>query len=295
MSSRRKLIVCFFLFAAVCVHAQDSGSKRFLHYRNGFHFDTLALQVQLDRQNLSCNCADGTWGLRTEVALVTWQTLNHLPPTGIPDDTVLKALGGDTNVLTRYTVTEADLASIAPIPTDWEDRAKLSAMSYETIQEMLAEKGHTSQRAIERLNPGVAWPNPPAGTEVTLPNCAPASRKDRAASVRIALTRMEITAFDADGKMIALFPCSIARDKARRPSGELSVKTIAPNPVYLYDPQLFNPGGEKKSKLVIPAGPNNPVGLAWIGLSLPGYGMHGTPLPENIGRAQSNGCSRLAT
>ena len=275
------------------VRAQEAGAKRFEHYRSGFHFETLALQVQLDRQNMSCNCVDGVWGLRTEIALVTWQTLNNRPVTGVPDASVLEALGGDTNVLTRYAVTEADLAGIAPVPAEWEDRAKLPSMAYETVQEMLAEKGHTSLRTLERLNPGVAWPNPPAGTEVVLPDCSQ-TRKDRAATLRIALTRMEISAFDADGRMIALFPCSIARDKSQRPSGELCVKNIAPNPTYLYDPQLFNPGGPKTSKLVIPAGPNNPVGLAWVGLSLPGYGMHGTPLPENIGRAESHGCFRLS-
>ena len=289
----RETIWAFVFVAAFCARAQGPEAKRFDHYRSGFHFDTLALQVQLDRLNLSCNCADGKWGARTEIALVTWQTLNNLPATGIPDASVLEALGGDTNVLVRYTVTEADLANVAPVPEAWEDRAKLAAMNYETIQEMLAEKGHTSMRTMERLNPGVTWPNPPAGTEVTLPNCGTV-RKDRAASIRIALARMEITAFDGDGKLIALFPCSIARDKARRPSGEISIKAVAPNPTYLYDPQLFNPGGEKKSKLVIPSGPNNPVGLAWVGLSLQGYGMHGTPLPENIGRAESHGCFRLA-
>ena len=289
----RKIGLFLLLAAAVGARAQEAGAKRFVHYRTGFHLDTLALQVQLDRQNLSCNCADGMWGARTEIALVTWQTLNGLPPTGVPDASLLEALGGDTNVLMRYTVTGEDLANIAPVPEAWEDRATLTAMKYETIQEMLAEKGHTSQRAMERLNPGVTWPNPPAGTEVVLPDCGQ-PRKYKAVSMRIALTRMEITAFDADGRLIALFPCSIARDKSRRPAGELCVKNVAPNPTYLYDPQLFVPGGPKTSKLVIPAGPNNPVGMAWIGLSLQGYGMHGTPIPENIGRAESHGCFRLA-
>ena len=280
--------------AAIWAQAQEHAEKAFHTYRTGFHRDTLALQVLLDRQNLSCNCVDGMWGARTEIALVTWQTLNGLPATGVPDAAVLLALGGDTNVLTRYTVTENDLTNnIAPVPVAWEERAKMPALKYETIQEMLAEKGHTSQRAIERLNPGLTWPNPPAGTEVVVPDCSP-SFSAKAGSIRIALTRMEITAFDAEGKMIALFPCSIARDKSRRPAGELSVKNVAPNPTYLYDPQLFAPGGPKTSKLVIPPGPNNPVGLAWVGLSLQGYGVHGTPIPENIGRAESHGCFRLA-
>lgn len=290
----RSFLCGLILAVNVCADAQEAAEGRFDKFRSGFNIDTLALQVLLDRNNLSCNCVDGIWGARTEIALVTWQTLNGLPVTGIPDASVLQALGGATNILTRYTVTEADLTnSIAVVPAEWDERAKLSSLKYETIQEMLAEKGHTSQRAVERLNPGVAWPNPPPGTEVVVPDCT-SSVSGRAGSLRIALTRMEVTVFDADGKMIALFPCSIARDKSQRPNGELSVKNVAPNPTYLYDPQLFMPGGPKTSKLVIPPGPNNPVGLAWVGLSLQGYGVHGTPIPENIGRAESHGCFRLA-
>ena len=43
-----------------------------------------------------------------------------------------------------------------------------------------------------------------------------------------------------------------------------------------------------------PPGPNNPVGTSWMGLTLPGYGIHGTPKPERIGCAESHGCFRLA-
>ncbi|MFZ2081156.1 MAG: L,D-transpeptidase, partial [Xanthobacteraceae bacterium] len=41
------------------------------------------------------------------------------------------------------------------------------------------------------------------------------------------------------------------------------------------------------------AGPNNPVGLVWIDLTAPSYGIHGTPEPKNIGKTQSHGCIRL--
>jgi len=215
------------------------------------------------------------------------------PPTGIPDAAVLAALGGDTNVLTRYTITTNDLAALGSVPQAWEERARLKTLAYETLQELLAEKGHTSQRAVERLNPGLAWPNPPVGSEVVLPDCAYA-KPAKAGSIRISLSRTEVTVFNPEGQLVALFPCSIAREKSKRPDGEVSVRTVAPNPNYTYDPQLFAPGGPNKTKLVIPPGPNNPVGLAWIGLSLQGYGVHGTPIPEHIGRAESKGCFRLA-
>jgi lipoprotein-anchoring transpeptidase ErfK/SrfK len=48
-----------------------------------------------------------------------------------------------------------------------------------------------------------------------------------------------------------------------------------------------------KRKLVVAAGPNNPVGLVWIDLTAPSFGMHGTPSPEAIGKTESHGCIRL--
>ena len=43
----------------------------------------------------------------------------------------------------------------------------------------------------------------------------------------------------------------------------------------------------------VAAGPNNPVGVVWIGLSQEGYGIHGTPEPDKVGKTQSHGCIRL--
>ena len=66
---------------------------------------------------------------------------------------------------------------------------------------------------------------------------------------------------------------------------------------YTFDPALFSESEEARTldrKLWIPPGPNNPVGVAWIGLDLPGYGIHGTPTPEHVGRTESHGCFRLA-
>jgi lipoprotein-anchoring transpeptidase ErfK/SrfK len=40
-------------------------------------------------------------------------------------------------------------------------------------------------------------------------------------------------------------------------------------------------------------GPNSPVGVVWIALSKPHYGIHGTKDPEAIGYASSHGCVRL--
>lgn len=291
----RKIALFLSLFFALTATAQ------FEFYQEGFHKEVLSLQILLERQNLSCNCVDGFWGERTEIAFMTWQVLNGLTPDGIPTTNALAALsGGTSNTLFQsFTVTQSDLNDLVVIPSDWEEKAAMKSMGFQSILEQAAEMGHTTPRTVQRLNPDITtWPNPPAGTQITLPDCewtqAQKRARKKAKSMRISLSRREITLFDAAENLIALFPCSIARNKEKRPEGELTVKTVAENPTYLYDPQLFHPGSAKTKKFFIPAGPNNPVGVAWVGLSKSGYGIHGTPEPQLIGQAASHGCFRLA-
>jgi lipoprotein-anchoring transpeptidase ErfK/SrfK len=75
------------------------------------------------------------------------------------------------------------------------------------------------------------------------------------------------------------------------------VEVLAPDPNYTLNPELFPDSEEGRQlgrKLILPPGPNNPVGTAWIGLNRSGYGIHGTPEPEKVGRTESLGCFRLA-
>jgi lipoprotein-anchoring transpeptidase ErfK/SrfK len=127
-------------------------------------------------------------------------------------------------------------------------------------------------------------------------NLSPAKRV-AAAKVRVSLSAKTITAYDESGKLIAYFPCSIAADKAKRVPGELTVQTVAVNPNYTFDPVNFPELDDMQKgygKLMVPPGPKNPVGTAWIGLSRVGYGIHGTPHPDQIGKTFSHGCFRLA-
>jgi lipoprotein-anchoring transpeptidase ErfK/SrfK len=71
------------------------------------------------------------------------------------------------------------------------------------------------------------------------------------------------------------------------------VTGVSWRPVFHYNPDLFWDAKASDTKATIQAGPNNPVGVVWIALSLDHYGLHGTPEPGNIGRTQSHGCVRL--
>ena len=246
----------------------------------------LLRQIELDQNGFSCNTIDGVAGWKTDRA--------EQAAKGSP----LKA----HNPFRVETVAQADLDALVTIPEKPADKAKLPRMGYETIKEMFAERGHMSQRALERLNPGVDWEHIKPGLKLVIPDfppmeddLTPGKRKRKAAAyIKVSLSRCEITAYDANNVCIALFPCSIARDKAKLPpQGELKITSYIPNPNYTYTPD-FVPAGRKAAKYVHPEGPNCPVGVAWMGLNLPGYGIHGTPRPESIGNAESHGCFRLA-
>lgn len=256
----------------------------------------VAVQTCLDRNNFSCGVIDGELHARMTAALKAWQGSRGLPVTGALDAATLARVGNLDAEFTRHIVSQEEWDALTDFPASWSEKAARSRLGYTTIQEAVAEQYHLAQQTLRDLNPGVPWPNPPVGTELVVPKCLPGRHVD-AARLEISLSRKELKAYDAEGRLVALFPCSIARDVSKRPVGELRVVNAASNPNYTFDPALF--AGESDAegisrKLLIPPGPNNPVGLAWIGLDRPGYGIHGTPHPEDIGKTESHGCFRLA-
>jgi lipoprotein-anchoring transpeptidase ErfK/SrfK len=254
-----------------------------------------AYQVALERIHFSCGFIDGDQGMRTQRMLRAYQTSHGLPVTGVLDQATRDAIGEPGEPFLNYVVTDKDIASIMPKPTTWIAKSKVARLGYNDIWELLAEKFHCTRAYLKALNSGVTVPV--AGTEVIGPKVYPAAPIPQAASLRILLSETSIEALDDSGKIVAFFPCSIAKDKAKRPHGLLTVKVVDPNPDYTFDPALFVDAAKEEGithKIVLPPGPRNPVGTTWVGLSLPGYGIHGTPEPENISRTQSHGCFRLA-
>jgi lipoprotein-anchoring transpeptidase ErfK/SrfK len=254
-----------------------------------------AYQVALERMHFSCGFIDGDQGMRTQRMLRAFQESRGLPRTGVLDAATRDAIGEPGEPFLNYTVTPEDVTSIMPKPQTWRDKAKATRLGYNDIWELLAEKFHCTRGYLKELNRDV--PQPVAGSDIIGPKVYPAAPYPQAAALRVNLGETSIEALDASGRIIAFFPCSIAKDKNKRPNGRLVVKSVVPDPDYTFDPALFKDAAVEEHithKMTLPPGPRNPVGTAWIGLSLPGYGIHGTPEPENISRTQSHGCFRLA-
>ena len=230
-------------------------------------------------------------------ALRACQQKAKLPVTGELDpETKLRLLLAAPPFGT-YNVTSNDLARLQPLQKTWLGKSQQTALDYESVLELVAERSHAHPDLIRGLNPGVDWTNVPAGTGLRVPGIDCADAPAKAAFARISLADKTLQVFDEATNLLAHFPCSIARRVEKRPAGELHVVVLAPNPNYTLDPDLFPESEEArqlKTKLILPAGPNNPVGTVWIGLDKAGYGIHGTPNPEQIGRTESHGCFRLA-
>jgi lipoprotein-anchoring transpeptidase ErfK/SrfK len=254
-------------------------------------------QLAMARQGISSGSLDGLVGSQTRAALRAYQQKERLPVTGELDLATKERLLLATPIYAAYTVTTSDLGRLQPLSSTWLGKSQQTALDYETILELVAERSHSHPNLIRRLNPAIDWANVAAGTTLQMPDVAYADVSVKAAFATISLGGKVCEAFDANANLLAHFPCSIAQRVEKRPIGELHVAVVAPNPNYTFDPDVFPESAEArqlKRKLVLPPGPNNPVGVAWVGLDKPGYGIHGTPSPELVGRTESHGCFRLA-
>ena len=244
--------------------------------------DVLEAQIALARRGISPGSIDAAIGSQTRSAISVFQEMENLPPTGKLDADTRTRLTLDSPLLTNYVVTADDLARLQPLGKTWLAKSQQTALDYETEVELVAEKSHSHPLLIEKLNPEVNLTNLAAGTVLKIPDVNYPEPTNKAAFVVIHLSDKFLEAFDENTNLLAHFPCSIAAKVEKRPVGELHVVVIAPNPNYTVDPELFPESDELQAighKLILPPGPNNPVGVAWIGLDKAGYGIHGTPVP----------------
>ncbi len=255
----------------------------------------VAWQAALDGIGFSPGLIDGRIGPKTILATREFQRVRGLPVTGELDAATAAALklSPDT-IFGRYTIEAADLAEVGPVPQSWVAKSKLSRLGHESLDWVLAEKFHCARHLLSTLNPGKSINQLRAGDKVVVPNVTERASWPQAAHLEVNLAEKVIRAVGSDRQLIALFHCSIAASKAKLPRQNAEVVVVAENPNYTFDPRMWPEVKEKvSSRLEIPPGPRNPVGRFWIGLSLPGYGIHGTPNPELIGKTGSHGCFRL--
>lgn len=253
---------------------------------------TAKVQILLDRSGTSPGVIDGFKGAMSQSAIMAFERRAGLPMDGLLDAHVWNLLQAwaERPATQSYTITEADAEGLVDhIPTDYAEKALMPSMGYTSIAERLAERFHMDEKFIQFLNPGVTLA-PGATIQVMAPNA-----RIRGEVTRIIIDKdsRRVAGYNARGEMLVDYPATIGSSATPSPAGTHSVRTVAINPNYTYNPEVNFQQGDNDRKLVIPPGPNGPVGTVWIGLTKPTYGIHGTPTPSQLFHNQSMGCVRL--
>jgi lipoprotein-anchoring transpeptidase ErfK/SrfK len=251
------------------------------------------VQVLLDRAHFSPGEIDGVPGENTRKALRAFQAAHGLRAAADLNPATLRALehGNTVPTLVPYTVTEDDVRGpFVTIPKELMEQASLPALDYQSPLEKLGERFHINPRLLVRLNRDKDISSP--GVEIQVPNI----REDvppKAARIVVSKSKHSLAALNASGRVVAEYPTTSGSEHDPLPLGRWKVTVVNPNPAFYYNPDLFWNAPESDAKAKIQPGPNNPVGVVWIGISKEHYGIHGTPEPSLIGHAESHGCIRL--
>jgi lipoprotein-anchoring transpeptidase ErfK/SrfK len=196
-------------------------------------------------------------------------------------------------ITVTYVITPADAAGpfAHSIPDDMIAKAALPHLSYTSIVEALGERFHAAPTLLERLNPGARFAS---GVEILVPNIAePLTVTVPAAAIIVSRSSSTLTVVDSGGAVIFFAPATSGSEHDPLPIGDWKVTGISRNPTFNYSPSLFWDADPSHAKAKIAAGPNNPVGVVWIDITKPHYGIHGSPEPGQVGHTASHGCVRL--
>ena len=278
----------------------------------------LKVQVILDHLGFSPGVLDGKAGMSLGAALKGFQESRGLKVTGALDKPTQDALQqyGNVPAVQSVTLTPEILSGpfTNPLPRRPADQAKLPQLGYRNAMEKMGEMFHTTPAVLVALNSGDTKLAP--GVKITVPNAVAQQRsydgklpekwrqtlsdlnvdsqQPQGAKLVVDKSDSVLRVYDTSGKLVAQFQATMGSTHDPLPIGNWKILGPAYNPPFHYNPKLFWDSKKGEKKATLPPGPNGPVGVVWLDLSKEHYGIHGTPEPSTIGRAESHGCIRLA-
>lgn len=287
--------------------------------------DLTRVQILLDQAGFRPGKIDGLVGEFTQKVADRYCVAK-----GLPQGTLLD-VSGIPDPYREYTIVEEDKQWVGPQASGPAAQEKLKAMLYGDLWELVAERFHCDLEFLHELNKDIPEDKIAVGSVLRVPDVrefqltevAALEKKRREEEVakkaaaaatpdplatptpaqlappvpvnRLILLRKErlIEVWEAD-RIVASFPCTPGSSKTPVPLGKWHIIGNILLPTFRWDKSVLESGVRSSNAFELPPGPNNPVGIVWMGLNRPSVGMHGTPTPDQIGRNESHGCIRLA-
>lgn len=266
--------------------------------------DILKLQIFLDTQLFGPGKLDGRPGEFTTKALKRWQRAHGEPETELEGHNI--DLSSIKDLYTDYTIREDDLKFIGDLPRQPSEQSKKKYLPYDCVLEFLTERFHCAPELIEWLNKPKKMDSLKPGDVVRVPNVQPFLLEElkpigalpevpefKTRTIKIDTREKMLDVLDGD-KLLASLPITPGSGHLATPPGNWHIVGIAEMPTFRWDKSVLEYGVRSSDYYELPIGPNNPVGVMWIGLNKPGIGIHGTNSPQTIGRSSSHGCMRTA-
>ena len=260
------------------------------------------LQIFLDNSDFGPGKIDGKMGEFFRKALISYKHAHAMPKTGAVDNWLLDQV---PVTYTTYTVRPDDEKLIGPNPSSHAEQAKLKRLPYTSMLEYVAERYHSAEEFIQKLNPGKNWEHLAPGEALKVPNVLPFEIEKyteqklepnpafAARKIFVDTKERLLEVFD-NNQLVCVFPITPGSQTLPAPVGTWNILGATVWPWFRYDEAMLHHGVRSDDYYNLPPGPNNLVGILWMALNKPGIGIHGTNNPETIGRAASHGCIRLA-
>lgn len=269
--------------------------------------DRWKLHLFLDRALFAPGKVDGLCGEFTVKAAERWVSAH---PGETLESLITKASAEISQTHSAQKIPASAAKYIGTLPAETKDRAACKYLPYESLMEYMAERFHTDLSSLRRLNPGRDLSALKIGDSLQVPAVQPfmieswppaglAKTKNPGHSLRILHQERLIEVIADDGSLVACFPVTVGSKPEHLRSGDWEIRSLAPNPTFLWDDLMLKEGRKGSQQFLLPPGPNNPVGVLWMEIEpIKGpeahIGIHGTAESARIGRNQSSGCIRLA-
>ena len=158
----------------------------------------------------------------------------------------------------------------------------------------VARRYNIGQNEIVLVNPGVDRWMPGTQAPILIPNSRILPDTPRK-GLTLNLPEYRLYYFSEDEKTVVTHPVSIGRQDWNTPLGQTKIVTKRKDPTWTPPESIKKEHAEKGDPLpdVVPAGPDNPLGLFALRLGIPGYLIHGTNKPYGVGMRVSHGCVRM--